>query len=98
MGMNGVETYVDQLLAQKGIAADPAVMQEYRADLLMRVGERLNAEMIALVPEEQKGALNDLLDIDAESEVLREFFITYVPQYREVFDRTLTDFQASYLK
>jgi hypothetical protein len=95
--MNTLEQFVDHLLVEKGITADPAVMDEYRADLMTRVGERLNAEMVALMPAEKVAELNDLLDADPEPEVLREFFMTYVPQYQDVFARTLADFRTSYL-
>lgn len=95
--MNTLEQFVDHLLAEKGVNADPAVMDEYRADLLTRVGERLNAEMVALMPSEKVAELNDLLDADPEPEILREFFVTHVPQYQDVFARTLADFRTSYL-
>jgi len=95
--MNILEQFVDRLLAEKGIVADSAVMDEYRADLLTRVGERLNAEMVALLPAETVAELNDLLDTDPEPEVLREFFETHVSQYQDVLTRTLADFRTSYL-
>jgi hypothetical protein len=95
--MSTLEQFVDHLLVEKAITADPAVMDEYRADLLTRVGERLNAEMVALLAPEKVAELNDLLDADPEPEVLREFFLTHVPQYQDVFARTLADFRASYL-
>lgn len=96
--MNTIEQFVDMLLQEKGIThADPAVMDEYRGDLLTRVSERLNAEMVVLLPEDQVSVLNDLLDGDAEPEVLREFFMKNVPSYQDVFARTLADFRASYL-
>jgi hypothetical protein len=96
--MNRVEAFVDQLVQEKAVTADPTVMQEYRADLLLRVGERLNAEMVALLPAEQVAELNDLLDVDPEPEVLQEFFATYIPKYQDVFAQTLADFRASYMK
>lgn len=95
--MTTLEQFVENLLTEKGITADPAVMDEYRADLMTRAGERLNAEMVALLPSDQVQELHDLLDADVEPETLREFFVTHVPQYQEVFARTLADFRTSYL-
>ncbi len=95
--MTTIEQFVDHLLEEKGIAADPAIMDEYRADLLTRVGERLNAEMVALMSAEQVQELNDLLDMNPEPDVLREFFMTHIQNYQEVFSATLADFRTSYL-
>lgn len=96
--MNPLEQFVTTLLMEKGIThTDPAVLEEYRADLLARVGERLNAEMVAMLPSDKVAELNDLLDGDVEPETLREFFISNVENYQDVFAQTLADFRTSYL-
>ncbi|MEK9155050.1 MAG: DUF5663 domain-containing protein [Patescibacteria group bacterium] len=98
MSTSTLEQFVNNLLTEKGVThAEPAVMDEFRADLTTRVSERLNAEMVALLPSEKVEELNDLLDADVEPDTLREFFMTNVPSYQEVFARTLIDFRTSYL-
>jgi hypothetical protein len=93
-----IEQYVNNLLTERGVThADPAVMDEFRADLLTRVSERLNAEMVALLSADKVEELNDLLDGNVEPDILREFFMSNVPGYQDVFARTLMDFRTSYL-
>ncbi len=96
--MNSLESFVDELLAKKGVSADPAVMDAYRSDVLARVNERLNAEMIGAMTTEQIKECNDLLDADPEPLILREFFLTNVPEYQKILTATLSDFRASYLR
>lgn len=94
-----LEQYVNNLLVEKGVThTDSAVMDEYRADLLTRVSERLNAEMIALLHPDQVAELNDLLDADVAPDVMREFFETSIANYHDVLMRTLMDFRISYLR
>lgn len=96
--MNALEEFVDRLLAEKGIVAEPAIMEEYHADVLTSVNARLNAEMMELLSTENVAELNVLLDADPEPEIVREFFLTHIPNYQDVFTRTLADFRASYLR
>ena len=96
--MQPLNQFVTNLLTEKGIThVDPLVMDEYRADLLIRLSERLNAEMVALLAPEHVEQLNELLEADAEPESLREFFIINVPNYEAVFTQTLADFRTAYL-
>ncbi len=93
-----LEQFVENLLVERGLASvDEAVLAELRADLLTRIGERLNAEMVALLETDKVEELNDLLDADAEPDIVREFFVSNVPNYQEVLARTLMDFRTSYL-
>lgn len=93
-----LEQFVENLLVERGLTSvDEAVLVELRADLLTRIGERLNAEMIALLEADKVEELNDLMDADAEPDVVREFFVSNIPNYQEVLARTLMDFRTSYL-
>lgn len=96
--MQPLQQFVTNLLTERGVThVDPAVMDEYRADLLMRISERLNAEMVALLAQEKVDELNELLDADAEPESINEFFRQNIPALDEVFAQTLSDFRTSYL-
>lgn len=93
-----LEQFVENLLTERGVThSEEAVMDELRIDLLTRVSERINAEMVALLPAEKVQELNDLLDADVEPDVLREFFMTNISTYQDVLARTLMDFRTSYL-
>ncbi len=93
-----LEQFVENLLVERGLSTvDDAVLAELRADLMTRIGERLNAEMVALLKPESVEELNDLLDADAEPEAVREFFVTNVPNYHDVLAQTLLDFRAAYV-
>lgn len=96
--MNTLVSFVHQLVAEKGVSGDSTVMDEYRADVLANVNERLNAEMIGAMTTEQIIEFNDLLHADPEPAVLREFFLVNVPEYQKIFTKTLADFRASYLR
>jgi predicted dinucleotide-binding enzyme len=96
--MQPLQQFVTNLLTERGVThVDPAVMDEYRADLLMRISERLNAEMVALLTPEKIDELNELLDAEAEPEAVNEFFRQNVAAFDEVFAQTLADFRTSYL-
>lgn len=98
MAQPTLEQFVENLLVERGLTSvDEAVLAELRTDLLTRIGERLNAEMVALLETDKVEELNDLLDADAEPDVVREFFVSNVPNYQEVLARTLMDFRTSYL-
>ena len=49
-----LESFIDRLLEEKGLQnMEPAVLAEMKNDLLERVAERLNAEMIAALPQDK---------------------------------------------
>lgn len=99
MANQTLEEYVDDLLDERGLSlVDEAVLIELRADLLLRVQERLNAEMVALLNDDLREELEDLLDVGAEPSVLREWFARHVPKFDDVYTQTLADFRTSYLK
>jgi len=98
MAQPTIEQFVENLLIERGLASvDEAVLAELRADLFTRIGERLNAEMVAMLETDKIDELHDLMDADAEPEIVREFFVSNVPTYQEVLARTLMDFRTSYL-
>ncbi len=98
MAQPSIDQFVENLLVERGLTGvDEAVLAELRSDLLTRIGERLNAEMVVLLDAERVGELNDLMDADAEVDIVREFFMSNVPNYQDVFARTLMDFRTSYL-
>lgn len=93
-----LDQFIDNLLLERGVTGlEAGVMEEMRNDLMTRLGARLNAEMVALLAMDKIEELNELLDGDAEPDVVKTFFTTNVPDYQNVFARTLIDFRTSYL-
>jgi len=98
MAQPTIEQFVENLLVERGLTAvDEAVLVEFRADLLTRIAERINAEMVAMLSPEAVDELNELLGNNAELEEVRGFFTSNVPNYQEVLARTLMDFRTAYL-
>jgi len=96
--MDSLDQFIENLLTEKGIThSNPEVMKEYRMDLMTRLSARINAEMVAKLAPEKIQELHDILDVDVEPEILREFFMSNVPTYQDVFAQTLQDFRLSYL-
>lgn len=95
--MSTLEQFIERLIEEKGLVhLEPEVLAEVREDLMTRVNERLNAEMVAALPEGKVDELNVLIDKDDEG-AIRDFFMTNVPNVQDVFARTLMDFRSAYL-
>lgn len=93
-----VSEYVDRLLEEKGLAhVDEKVLAEMREDLQERVSERINAEMLAALPEGKVDELNQLLDGNQSNEAVREFFMANVPDVQSVLTSALVNFRSAYL-
>ncbi len=92
-----LDQFVERLMEEKGLThLEPSVQDEMRSDLMTRVNERLNAEMVAALPEGKVAELDTVLDGGAPDAV-RAFFMANVPNVDDVFAKTLMDFRAAYL-
>jgi hypothetical protein len=92
-----LESFIDRLLEEKGLQnMEPAVLAEMKADLLERVADRLNAEMIAAMPQEKISELNELMD-GGNPEEVRAFLTSNVPNFDNVLAQTLLNFRTTYL-
>lgn len=92
-----LESFIERLLEEKGLQnMEPAVLDEMKADLMDRVSDRLNAEMIAALPQEKIAELDELMEGGNAAEV-RSFLKTNVPDFDNVLARTLMAFRATYL-
>ncbi|MCR4312041.1 MAG: DUF5663 domain-containing protein [Candidatus Uhrbacteria bacterium] len=95
---NVLEVFVERLLEEKGLAnVEPNVLAEMRQDLLERVGERINAEMLAALAPDKVEQLNEMLDGDQSDEQIREFFFANVPNFQEVLTTAIMNFRSAYL-
>ncbi len=99
MANQTLEEYVDDLLDERGLSlVDEAVLVELRADLLSRIQERLHAEMVALLNDDAREELEDLLDIGTAPHAIRDWLAQHVSNFSDVYVQTLADFRTSYLK
>ncbi len=95
---NSLDQFVERLLEEKGIVnVEPSVKAEMHQDLIERVSERINAELIAALPEGKIDELNELLDGNQSDEQVREFFMTNIPNFQDVLNAAIANFRTAYL-
>ena len=94
-----LETFVDTLLKEKGVAVeDVEVQTQLKADLLSRVEDRVNAEMLAALPPEHLEAFEKLVsDAGSTADQSVAFLKEKITDYSEVLARTLLAFRTAYL-
>jgi hypothetical protein len=99
--MISVDSFIDELLAARGFKqADiaPEVFEELRHDLVIRLQERVNAEMISALRPEQVTELEALMGRPETTEdQLRSFFERHLSNIDERTQRVLEDFKSTYL-
>ena len=97
--MHTIERCVDELLERMHVAAaDDAVMDEYRANVLQKAREHVNADLSVLLPEACRGDFYALVEVHAEPESIQEFFLEHIPTYHEALQHSLDGFVQSYLQ
>lgn len=96
-----VDSFVDELLVARGFKPEnivPDVFEELRHDLVVRLQERVNAEMIgALLPEKVIELESMMIRPEVTEEQLRSFFERNISNVDERVQRVLTDFKTTYL-
>ncbi len=99
--MLSVDSFVDELLTARGFnqaEIAPEVFEELRHDLIVRLQERVNAEMIgALLPEKVAELESMMSRPETSEEQLRAFFERNVSNVDERVERVLADFKSTYL-
>ena len=94
-----LESFVDKLLQEKGLVVEDAEVQaQLHADLLSRVEDRVNAEMLASLPPEQLEAFEKLMADDATTADQSVAFLkAHITEYADVLARTLLAFRSAYV-
>ena len=96
--ITSLDQFVEQLLEEKGLTnVDPSVLAEMREDLFARVSERINAELLAALPEGKIDALNELLDGNQSNEQVRAFFMENIANFQDVLNAAVANFRTAYL-
>ncbi|MBI2476676.1 hypothetical protein HYV72_00725 [Candidatus Uhrbacteria bacterium] len=95
-----LEGFVERLLMEKGVlgSMEQEVEDELKADLVARVEDRVNAEMLAALPKEQATELEKLLEKSGSSgEDVHLFLREHIPAFDEVLANALMSFRNTYL-
>ena len=93
-----LDKFVDELLAAQGInQLEPEVRDQLVQDLTARLNDRLEAAMVAELPEEKLPELEIILDKPAAAEELQKFFAENITDLPAVLARELAAFRQSYL-
>ena len=93
-----LDNFVDELLVAQGIdQLEPEVRDQLAQDLTDRLNDRLEAAMIAELPENKLPELEALLDQQVEINELQKFFAENIVDLPAVLARELAAFRQSYL-
>jgi hypothetical protein len=92
-----LEAFVDRLLDEKGLEGlDAEVLAQVRTDLMSRLEDRVNAAILAHMPEDQLPAFLKVLD-SGDSAEIQKFCVKHVPSLDEVVATELLGFRETYV-
>ena len=92
-----IDSFVDQLLREKGVVdVSEEVMVQLKSDLIARVEDLINAEIIARLPENLLPEFEAVLDNSSDEEI-QAFCSSYIENFDEVIAEVLVRFRKIYL-
>lgn len=92
-----LEAFVDRLLEEKGLEGlDTDVLAQVRTDLMSRLEDRVNAAILAHMPEDELPAFSKLLDSGDAAEI-QKFCAKHVPDLENVVAAELLGFRETYV-
>ncbi len=95
--MNNIEQFVDELVSAKGFdEKDPEVLAEIKRGVMSRLEDRINAMVLANLPEDSLDDFNKVLDADNEEQMI-SFVKKYVPDLDEKVAGEMLAFRSAYL-
>lgn len=93
-----LDKFVDELLAAQGIeGVDAEIREQLIEDLTTRLDDRLEAAMVAELPEDKLPELEQLLDRKNNEMDLQKFFADNIPDLPALLARELAAFRQDYL-
>lgn len=94
-----LEDFVDKLLEEKNLPKDldQDIITEMKMDLLKRADNRINAVIVANLPEDKLEEFSSLLDQD-DSLKVQTFLEDNIPDLLELIASELLDFRQTYLR
>ena len=93
-----LDKFVDELLAAQGIeGVDTEIREQLIEDLTTRLNDRLEAAMVAELPEDKLPELEQLLGRKNNEMDLQKFFADNIPDLPALLARELAAFRQDYL-
>jgi len=93
-----LDKFVDELLAAQGIeGVDAEIREQLIEDLTTRLDDRLEAAVVAELPEDKLPELEQLLDRKNNEMDLQKFFADNIPDLPALLARELAAFRQDYL-
>jgi hypothetical protein len=90
-------TFVDKLVAEKQITdVSEEVLAQMKEDLLSRVEDRINAELIAVLSPEQMAEFDKIMDSGDQGQ-MQDYLKQAIPDLETVVASALIKFRATYL-
>lgn len=97
-GIEGLNEYVEGLLEEKGMEGmEPAVMEEYKKDLLDRIVALVNGIIVDNVPDEKLDAFEELMTTAADQNAIEQFCRENILGLDNLVGSALVEFKKAYL-
>ena len=95
--MHNSQAYIEKLIEEKGFSGkDPEVLAQIKADLETRLEDRINAMILANMPEEGLAEFEAAIDGDDET-AINACVMKYIPSVDEKVATELLAFRTMYL-
>ncbi len=95
--MDNIDQYVDELVSAKGFdEKDPDVLAEIKKGVMSRLENRINAMVLANLPEEALDGFTKVLEVDDEEKMIA-FVKGYIPDLDEKVAGEMLAFRSAYL-
>ncbi len=92
-----LEAFIDTLLIEKGTdGLSEEVKAQLRTDLMDRVENYINAELVAAIPPDSFGRLESVID-GGKDEEIQSFFQEQIPNLDEMIANNLIAFRGLYI-
>lgn len=95
---DGIESFIDELIAQKGYPEmSPEAREEMRRDLRRRIDDFIMARVVAALTDEQLIGFEKLLAEKKPRAELQKYAAENIPDFVSFLTNALIEFQAVYL-
>ncbi len=88
--------FVEKLLAEREIDADPETLAQLKADLVDRVEDHVNAAILENIPADKMEEFEQVIE-KSDEEAIRDFCRQNIANLDEVVGEALLKFRATYL-
>lgn len=93
----GLEKFLDQLIVEKGLSdKDPEVSAQIKADLWKLLDRKIDAVILSSLPADSLEDFEKLIDSE-DTEAVKKFVITNIPNLDEVIALGLLEFRQAYV-